>query len=112
MNHGIQAVFAKNIRRLRKNQKLTQHQLSELVEVSPSFIGLIETGKSNVSFGIIEMLAKALNVSPSVLFIDEAHDEESCVAEKTPNYSTIGVRLFSEIQHLLAKYKEEIYPKK
>jgi transcriptional regulator with XRE-family HTH domain len=61
-------IFGKKIRRLRRNQDLTQEKLSELSGLSLQYIGEIERGKRNPSLSSIEKLADALEYSVCDLF--------------------------------------------
>lgn len=60
--------FGKNVRELRLSRKLTQEQLSEKAECHPTYIGLVERGKSSVAVKRILRIAKALNCKVSQLF--------------------------------------------
>ena len=47
----------------RKEQKLTQEKLSEIIDVSPSYISEIERGTSISSLSTISKIAETLNTS-------------------------------------------------
>jgi transcriptional regulator with XRE-family HTH domain len=61
--------FGKKLRKIRRNQDLTQAQLAELVGVSLDFISLIERGLSSPSFDTIQKLGKVLEVDFSEFFL-------------------------------------------
>lgn len=63
-------IIARNLRTLRKAQKLTQEQLAERAELHVNYIGGIERGERNVTIRNIQKLAKALGVTMSVLVDD------------------------------------------
>ena len=65
---NIQKVFAANMRRLRKEQKLTQEQLAEKCGLHRTYIGGIEQARVNVSLINIGKIANSLNVNPALLF--------------------------------------------
>lgn len=65
---NIKILFGKKIREYRKNKKLTQAQLAELVNVDDKHISCIESGKSFPSPDLIERLCTALNLEPKDLF--------------------------------------------
>ena len=59
------------IREARLNQKITQEQLSEAVDVTPAFIGHIERGDRSLSLTTLAGIANILNISMTYLFSDE-----------------------------------------
>ncbi|MDE5579845.1 MAG: helix-turn-helix transcriptional regulator [Treponemataceae bacterium] len=67
----LRTVFITNLKRFRKEQKMSQMHLAELCETSTSYIGEIEIAKKFPSIEMIEKIARALNVRPFQLFQDE-----------------------------------------
>ena len=61
-------LFGKRIKELRKNKKLTQEQLGELVGIDFKQIGNIETGTYFTTMPTLEKIAKALDVEIYELF--------------------------------------------
>lgn len=59
---GLNYQFGKKLKEIRKNKNMTQQQFAELVELEPTTIGLIETGKRSISFKTLERLATKLNI--------------------------------------------------
>lgn len=70
-NMDIQAVFAENMKKYRKQAKLTQERLAELCNTDHRYIGQIETGRRCPSLDFVERIAAALNVAPYRLFYSE-----------------------------------------
>ena len=64
----LQDVFMSNLKRLRKQQNITQEKLAELCNTETSYIGQIETRKRFPSLTFIEKIANALNIAPYILF--------------------------------------------
>lgn len=60
--------FGSNLRRIRKEKKLSMETLANLAEVELSQIYRIETGKINPKLTTILNVAKALEISPKELF--------------------------------------------
>lgn len=55
--------LAKNLKRFRKEKRMTQRELAEKVEVTAAYIALLETGvRINPSTNVISKIAKALGV--------------------------------------------------
>ena len=51
------------IREARKNMNLSQNDLSEIIQISPSHMSDIENGKTNISLDVFIRITEALQVS-------------------------------------------------
>ena len=69
------------IRNERKNKRITQEELAEMLEVSPTHVKHIESGHRKPSIEILFELAKILNISL---------DEVVFPKNRTPNDATRG----------------------
>lgn len=67
---NLRNVFIINLKRVRKEKKISQMRLAELCESSTSYIGEIEIGQKFPSIEMIEKIARALEVRPFLLFLD------------------------------------------
>jgi transcriptional regulator with XRE-family HTH domain len=65
-----QELFARNMKRLRKERKLTQEALSERAGLNPNYINAVEKGRKNISIRNIDLIAQALGVSMAELVTD------------------------------------------
>ena len=65
-----QALFAANMRRVRKAKELTQEKVAELAELHPNYVSSVERGERNISIRNIERIAKALGVAMADLVAD------------------------------------------
>jgi len=61
--------FGQKIRSIRKSKHISMQHLANLAEIEVSQIHRIETGKINTKLTTILILAKALEISPSVFFL-------------------------------------------
>ncbi|WP_321943316.1 helix-turn-helix domain-containing protein [Paraburkholderia tropica] len=59
--------FAENVRRLRKQQKLSQEKLSVLCGFHRTYISQVERSVRNVSLDSVQRIAEALGESPEIL---------------------------------------------
>ena len=75
------ALLREAIRKGRKNKKITQEELAEKLEVSPTHVKHIESGHRKPSIEILFELAKILNISL---------DEVVFPKNRTPNDATRG----------------------
>ncbi len=62
-----QLLFAKNMRRIRLGQEMTQERLAERAELHPNYISSVERSERNISIRNIERIAKALGVTMAEL---------------------------------------------
>jgi transcriptional regulator with XRE-family HTH domain len=73
-------LFGRRLRAVRKAAKLTQEDAAERASLNPKYLGQIERGEKRPSFDALMALAKALQVSPSVLFqLDREEVDEKAV---------------------------------
>jgi transcriptional regulator with XRE-family HTH domain len=64
-------VFAFNMKKYRKKRRFSQMKLAEALDTSTSYIGEIEINSRVPSMDMVERIAKALNVEPFRLFVDD-----------------------------------------
>lgn len=60
--------FGQHVRKLRKEQDLSQEKLADLAEVHRTYIGMIERGEKNISILNIYKIARALKKDVKDLF--------------------------------------------
>lgn len=66
----LKKIIGKNIRRLRRQQGLTQKKAALRAGFTPSYWGYLERGQKNPSVELIEKVADTLDVEPYLLFVD------------------------------------------
>lgn len=67
MNSEYLQKFANNLKRIRKVKGITQDDLGAIEGISRSTIGMVETGKTDITLTKIKIIADALGVSPKDL---------------------------------------------
>ena len=59
---------ARNLRRLRAEKSISQHDLAHRADINLNYVGMIEREENSVSLDKLEALAKALGVDPIEFF--------------------------------------------
>ena len=73
----IKKILGDNIRRLRISRGWTQVYLADVLEMTPSFFTLVESGQRGMSLEVIEATAEIFNVPVASLFIDHTSSDVS-----------------------------------
>ena len=71
------------IKEARQNMGLTQEQLSEIVDVTPAFIGHIERGERSVSLKTLFAIGKKLKISFDYLLSEISYSPEEQTIKDT-----------------------------
>ncbi|SPD73781.1 Uncharacterized HTH-type transcriptional regulator YazB (modular protein) [uncultured Desulfobacterium sp.] len=67
-NESPNVLLGRRIRSLRIHKRWTQQKLGEKADINYKFLGEIERGQQNPSFGVLAKIANALNVRLPELF--------------------------------------------
>lgn len=81
---AAQLLFAKNVRRIRLEQKLTQEQVAEAADLHTNYISSVERGERNISICNIERIAFALRVPMHTLLQEPLSQDELLVPVSNP----------------------------
>lgn len=78
-NHNIYDTVRYNIKKYRKEKKMTQQDLADASGLSHGYIREIESFKMGKSFSLdaVERIAGGLNVKTMILFDEEAFNKEN-----------------------------------
>lgn len=60
----LRQIFATNLRRFRREKKLSQETLADEADINRSYLSTLERGSTYVGLEILGRLAKALDVEP------------------------------------------------
>lgn len=86
----IHKILAANMRRLRREQRLTQDNLAKKCGLHRTYIGGIEQARVNVSLTNIGKIADALGVNPALLFAGPAADAANKDEEQAADLAAEG----------------------
>lgn len=102
---SLEKIVIENIKRIRKEKKISQEMLAEACDTSTSYIGLMETYRNIPKLSTIERIAEALNVPAIELFRDDTENKTDNQAEKS---KTLVASLKREIISSMEKELDEI----
>ena len=105
----LKHVFAHNLKKFRKKEKLSQMKLAEYCNASTGYISEIEIGRKFPSADMIEKIAKALSIEPYHLFKDWAKEAGDLDVENT--YPFLPAFIKNEIKSQIEVSINEIFDK-
>jgi transcriptional regulator with XRE-family HTH domain len=106
-------IFVFNMKKYRKKKHISQMKLAEMLDTSTSYIGEIEINSRVPSLAMVERIAKALNIEPFRLFLEDeeftvGNTQETdinleCLSTKERQYLTkqIVSRITNEVEKIL-----------
>lgn len=106
---NIKKVLGDNIRNLRNSRGLTQIYLADCLEITSSFLAMVESGQRGISLELIEKIAEYFEITPASLFI-----ERSNTSEKSNNFirnaelNSLKTQLQSQINLLIENSIESL----
>ncbi len=90
-------LIGKRIREIRKRKKISQAALSDMVDITPTFVSYIESGLKGMSLETLVAIANALGVTPDAILADNITGESSS-----------GSFDLSEILHDCSSYERSV----
>ncbi len=79
MVESIEKLFGRVVRRYRERLNLSQEAFADIAGIHRTYVSSIERGKVQVSIGIAEQLALALNVPLSAVWLDVERERSTVV---------------------------------
>lgn len=100
-----------NIRKYRKKMGLSQFELAEKSDVSPSYIGYIERAKKTPSLKTILKIADSLNISVSVLLGENIEElQNATISQINSHLKDMNIEDLNFILENLIYFKSRISP--
>jgi len=101
----LRIIVGENIRRERVSRDITIEELSEILKITPGFIGLIERGQRGIAPATLFKLSEIFGISIDVFFC--SHEDSALkFAEKNESLNTIGAQK-KKVDSLLSAFKED-----
>ena len=94
----LQEIFINNLKSYRKQKKLTQSQLSLLLDKSFNYINGIECGASFPSPDVIDKLAEIFSIKSYQLFLEDACPENIVQSGKNEFIEDLSENLSKKIK--------------
>ena len=99
------AFIGEQIKFWRQQRGVTQEKLAEMVELSPGFISLIETGKKRASLETLLSVCRALNVTTNDLLVGNQIIKDT---DYNTEFSELTVKLNESERHLVFEITKAI----
>ncbi|MDU5503973.1 MAG: XRE family transcriptional regulator [Anaerococcus vaginalis] len=87
-----------NVKKFRNEKNLSLKELAEEIEVSPSMLSQIESGKANPSLNTLKLISKYLEVPMFTLFVEDDKEAAMVVRKKDRIRITSGKSSSKEYQ--------------
>jgi transcriptional regulator with XRE-family HTH domain len=91
---SLERLVIDNIKRIRKEKRISQEKLAEACNTATSYIGLMEIYRNIPKLSTIEKIAAALDVDPLVLF----HNKNQLPAEKEAELQIVKTQILGKIE--------------
>ncbi|MDR0642527.1 MAG: helix-turn-helix domain-containing protein [Treponema sp.] len=99
---SLEKLVIDNIKRIRKEKRITQEKLAEACNTATSYIGLMETYRHAPKLSTIEKIAHALEIEPIVLFrAPRPSSDSEREAEMSRLKTSILNAIEQELDHIL-----------
>ncbi|OQC00764.1 MAG: anaerobic benzoate catabolism transcriptional regulator [Firmicutes bacterium ADurb.Bin099] len=88
--------IGQRIKEKRKSLNLTQHQLSQISQISAAYISRIEAGLQNMTLDTLEKVAQSIDEDTIYLITGVKYEEDNCIKHICNNTSTEFVYLLEQ----------------
>ena len=103
---NVKCIFGKNLKNYRKIKKLSQEQLSENVDITVKHLSEIERGIVFASAGLMEKLAKNLDIPIFAFFLtNNSIYYDNIMLER------IEKEIINNIEHTMENIKKGVFDK-
>jgi transcriptional regulator with XRE-family HTH domain len=99
-NKGIREILAANLKENRRKLGMTQEELAEKASVSTQYIAMIETCKKYPKPGMLEHIAKTLEIEPYKLF--------SVVSDPNEPLERLHHKIITDMKQIVSEAVEKV----
>ncbi|MBQ9766141.1 MAG: helix-turn-helix transcriptional regulator [Lachnospiraceae bacterium] len=103
---------AARIRQIRENNKLTQEEFAEILDISVSAYKKVESGENQISLPCLKRLHDEMQVSSDFVLYDRKHEAEEIWADILNCSEGDKLFLFARLMTYFAGAKAAVYPQK
>lgn len=97
--------IGRQIKKLRMEQKLSQAQLADSLGISARYLGEIEAGKRNLSFGILYAIANRLAIPlPELLDFENSQGREETIKQISHSLERMPLSHLQFIQRAIRQF--------
>lgn len=98
MKKEMNEAIGQQIKKARESVRMTQEELSEILDCSPQYVSLLENGRYGISIKMLRKLCETLNISSdSILFPNSGRNCLDIISYKCNDLSDEQFRLLIEI---------------
>lgn len=105
---SIRKILGENIRRLRNSHEWTQVYLADCLEITTSFLNMIESGKRGMSLDLIEKISDLFGVPVASLFIDVMESSSGKNYLRNAELNSLETKLTRQITKLIKNSVDEL----
>lgn len=102
---NLKETFIVNLKKARKERRISQSSLAERCSTATSYIGEIEIGRKFPSMEMIEKIAEALEIEPYRLFVDNQEELSGEDITKKPSKKALS---WTEKEYLINQLNNAI----
>jgi len=95
--------FGKTITESRKNKNYSQKEFADLIDVTPSYLSLIESDKKRPSFDLLESISKVLEMPLYYFLFKSLEADKDIEQSKRSDFDRITPIINNLIEEFLVK---------
>jgi transcriptional regulator with XRE-family HTH domain len=95
---ALSKVIGRNIKHIRETKGIKQIHLASILKISPQTLSYMENGRSDISIGKLELIAKALEVNVMDFFSKSHFEDPLAERKKVLEEAAVGlVNMYNDL---------------